>query len=114
MTATSNNKLKNIRKRNEQLIKDAYWTRPDESKVLWRDLCDQKGERAEALEGLIEHMRAERDKWEGQGELHRKHMENYRAKSSAQTAEIARLRARVAELTAQLASASTPDTEDEK
>ncbi len=89
MTATSNNQLKKdnqelreklqaLRRENKQLRKDAYWTRPDGSSVLWRDLCDRKGEWAETLEGLLEAVKADRD---------------------GQLAENALLKLRVAELT---------------
>ena len=69
--------------------------------MLWRDLCDQKGEWAETLEGRLEAVTADRD-----GQLAKNARLNARvaeltqaiACANQQTDEIAELRAKITEL----------------
>jgi len=106
MIATSNNrlkkdnqelreKLKALRGENKQLRKDAYWTRPDGTSVLWREKYEGMRVNFEAAENTIDALARTRD--------------TAANLITALEAENARLNARVAELTAQLASASTPE-----
>lgn len=106
MIATSNNrlkkdnkelrgKLKEIRKHNEQLLKDAYHIYPDGDKALWREKYEGMRVNFEAAENTIDALARTRD--------------TAANLITALEAENARLNARVAELTAQLASASTPE-----